>query len=423
MGDKLPEWCDEDNERVTKLRSKISYNVENGKFDVRNLSTERDGWILARDLFVLQDRQLKIAIDTALPKNSTSGNGRGFESAKSIRDEILNFVVSIEVLELSLLAAVEAFERLNAGGKAATDDELLLAGISGQSPGLASNSIRPYAAKVKALLPKGDLTKAVTRTLITEARYQSDLETTSRLTRTNLADITQSVWKPSWAAVEKAWNRVFEYLKTQNIDASILPGSNPLVPLVLFALRFPDMFGDEHMLELYLLCLRCERFAKHSTDAHEMDVATIFGAADGEEALVTLVKDIFAVYSRDNNGTSPEFTATEMLNYSYKEKNYALFLSSWAQRESAVDWMTGSTLRYTRVAGKVISTALRTEFHHVCPKKWAKDNGALFVTKERVRNPGKDQEIDSVANIVLVEDTTNNGYSSKAPGVALAEAW
>ena len=73
MGDKLPEWCDEDNERVTKLRSKISYNVENGKFDVRNLSTERDGWILARDLFVLQDRQLKIAIDTALPKNSKIG--------------------------------------------------------------------------------------------------------------------------------------------------------------------------------------------------------------------------------------------------------------------------------------------------------------------------------------------------------------
>jgi len=124
-------------------------------------------------------------------------------------------------------------------------------------------------------------------------------------------------------------------------------------------------------------------------------------------------------YREDNTGSTPAFTPQVLLEFSIKQKNYALFYSVYAQRAAAVDWKTGQIVCFAKKKGRRTSPATNTNFHHVMPiAKAVNDFGAKIATNKKQR-AGQHQYIDSVANIALIEDVTNKAFSDILPSAAL----
>jgi len=428
VGNNTPSWCDPTDKKIAAIKDKVCFNFVTCTFEVRNFrNVPGESSIPASYLFSnVQDSILADMIKRLSPVGTTAIQMEIYaDTARLAREKVLAFTVSVETREMGLDAAHKTFEAINSGGTKLNDTDLLLAAISGHAPGLAVGKINPFAKEMGGLVNEEALRKAVVRTLIVTAMYRSNSSTTSRLTKIDFTDIKQSIWEKAWADTEKAWRVVFNRLACNGIDPSALPGLNPVVPLALFAVRFPEMYQAEmekNMVALYLLCLRTERFAKHSTDPHEEDASTIFNAPDGMTALCDLRDEIVAVYARDNRGAKPYFEAKELLEYTYTDKNYALFHAAWTWQKDAVDWLTGTRLKYTKDGKRSVKTSLGMQFHHVCALSWARKSlGAEIADKDKIRNPKKDQLIDSMANIVMVSEGTNNSFSDKAPAVALAD--
>jgi hypothetical protein len=212
-----------------------------------------------------------------------------------------------------------------------------------------------------------------------------------------------------------------DYLPAFGVDlTATAKAMNPLVPLVLFAHKYPAMFDDERMEDLYLLGVRAGRFSKHSVDPFALDGQTILSSSSGSRALETLVANIDTQFTADNPGGSLHFTPEELLSYGYDQRNLALFYAAWTHRKGACDWESGQPLNYVVGAKTCNGKHPVTEFHHVVPLGYARDTLGADITKDRRTRSGQHQFINSLANVVLVESDSNRAYANRAPKVALA---
>ena len=423
----IPDWCRADDPKVAAIMSRVNYDIVEARFANKKLhGKDGEGLISASDLFHLSDDALKNAIYKAAPAQyGTVQRNQFLDRALEARRKIRCFEVSADIRTMTLFEGLASFKNINLAGLTLDETDLLLASIAAHCPGLVSEQIRPYVATRPHGVKADTFMKAVVRTLICMALHRSGLETTSRLKKVDFTSIDPKVWKSAWRDTARAWARVFECLSKNGFDPSILPGLNPLVPLSLFALQFPEMYStenEEYMVALFALCQRSERFAKHSTDPHEIDAPVILEASNGFDALTKLAHSILMVYARDNNSASPHFTAGELMDFDISLKSYKLFLSQWVWRRGAIDWETGARLHYAKSALAGGKGKIPLEFHHIVPIAFAKKTfGADIAKTSKSTRPGRDQFIDSVANMALLEAESNNKYSDIGPEHALAE--
>jgi hypothetical protein len=420
MAKNLPDWCDPKSPQVTRVLQRVAYNVMTADFDVKAKRPKGSGWILARDLFLLDDEDLEQAVTAAMPPGEGPDKVRdAISRSRENRNAIRSRSVSVETTEMDLIQAATVFERHNSAGKRLSQEDILLASIAAYAPGLPTGMVRPFTESFGDELKPEALLKASVRSLITQQQYQAKVEVTSRMTGVDFAQFAPESWAESWKKVEAAWRSVLEYLSQYGVHRSTLPGLNPVIPLVLFHLRWGDgMFRDDRMAALYLLGLRSSRFAKHSTDAHMLDAATILKAPSAEWALWDLKEKILHDYKDDYN-TSPDLTADELLTSSLKSSaNRDLFYAVWAHRRHYRDWKTGLELTRTKGRTRKRSSAHDVEFHHVVPLAYVKNNCG---TNGGTNGTVPAAFIDSFANMALLSATTNNELSDHAPAVALAK--
>ena len=134
-----------------------------------------------------------------------------------------------------------------------------------------------------------------------------------------------------------------------------------------------------------------------------------------------MTNKIMEKYREDNNGQTPEFTDSELVEFSIKQKNYALFYSMYAYRAKAVDWFSGQEVDYALADARKKSPAADTNFHHVFAKNLADKNFGAEVASKPSQRRGADQYVDSVANIAIIEGGTNRKMSDIAPDAALKD--
>lgn len=307
-------------------------------------------------------------------------------------------VVVIEIAHDPVDVA-EIFSRLNSAGTRVNEGDIALALIAVRQEGWVREKLLPY------------LDHLGERGFVLDPSFVIRAMVAVRRGTARLKDVPREFWEANpdfvegWEKTKKAINNVVRVLRELGVlSADILPARNALIPL--FALDDLYSQGDAGQLRLaFLWLLRAIRDGRYSSSAITtiaQDLTAIRNAGSFEKALEAL-----------NSKLTVElrFKAEGML-LRYDEQPFLLLMLYLAAFErKAEDWKTGQRLGFDR-SDNSLNDGFRPEWHHFVPR------GRL---KVREPAPPNEEEINCIANIVVLGEGDNRRFSYSEPHKYLAK--
>ena len=287
----------------------------------------------------------------------------------------------------------EIFSRLNSAGTRVNDGDIALAMIAVRQEGWVRDELLPYLEDLNDRGFAFDPSFFI-RTMVAIRKGTAKLK-----------DIKRDFWegnddfRAGWERTKSAVNNVVRAIGEVGIlTDSILPGRNALIPM--FVLDDVHFKGDAPQLRQsiywFLRAIQDGRYSSSATTIIARDVASIRTAESGTAALEALHSQLVS---------DLHFTVEEML-LRYDEHPFIglmLYLAVFENR--AEGWKTGHRLGFDRTDNS-LNDGFRPEWHHFVPR------GQL---KKREPEPPSIEEINAIANIVILDEGSNRRFSSSPP--------
>jgi hypothetical protein len=217
--------------------------------------------------------------------------------------------------------------------------------------------------------------------------------------RARLKDIKEDFWEDQskfWDAWEKTKDSVKEVVKLMNnigiLSSEILPSHNALIPLFVLHSKFGKDFNFKKALYWFLIATGDGRYSGSAITVLDQDIQNINSSPSFDEAINNLIKQL----------NIPEtFTKDDFLK-DFRDNYLRLVLYLIIFNNDAKDWIHQDIkIGYDRSENQ-LNEGFKPEWHHFFPKKLLKD-----------RFDGS--KINSLANIVVLNEKANRTFTSKEP--------
>lgn len=297
------------------------------------------------------------------------------------------------IVDHELEDVAEIFGRLNTAGTKIRESDIVVALIAAKQQGWIRQKFDPF---LKDLELKGfEFDPAVVvRTLAIVGHGSA-----------RLRDVPQTFWEPSdpfddhWRITKEAISAVTKNLMEIGVLSSeLLPSLNVLIPV--FALRafFPKEFDFAKAFRWVLIATRDGRYSGSAITNLDHDTRQIRAKASFDEA----IDDLFSRLS------VPASFVPDVFLEEYTDKFLRLLLYLVAFNNKAKDWI-GQDVRigFDRNDNE-INEGFKPEWHHFFPRKI-------------LRGKFDDSLVDSISNIVVLNEKANRSFSSKPPQEYLQE--
>ena len=308
------------------------------------------------------------------------------EKLQSIR-KIENAQLYEIIVDHELEDVAEIFGRLNTAGTKIRESDIVVALVAAKQQGWIRQKFDPF---LKDLEQKGfEFDPAVVvRTLAIIGHGSA-----------RLRDVPQSFWESSdqfdehWRKTKEAISTVIKNLVEYGVLSSdLLPSLNALIPIFVMKASFSKDFNFAKAFNWFLIATRDGRYSGSAITALDHDTKQIKSKKSFDEA----IEDLTSRLSASGAFTSDEFREE------YTDKFLRLILYLTAFNKEAKDWVNQDVRIGFDREDNEINEGFKPEWHHVFPRKIVKDKfeGSL---------------VDSIANIVVLNEKANRSFSAKLP--------
>ena len=370
---------------VSKDKEDLEFSLSN---PVRRKSKE---WISVRK--VLTSANLS---ELAMEGSEKLGDPKRFAEVH----EKLQSIKTIETAQLyqiivdhELEDVAEIFGRLNTAGTKIRESDIVIALVAAKQQGWIRNKFNPF---LKDLEVKGFEFDpgVVVRTLAIIGHGSA-----------RLRDVPQAFWNPSddfdehWRKTKDAISSVIKNLMEYGILSSeVLPSLNALIPVFVLRALFPKDFDFKRAFQWLIVATRDGRYSGSAITALDQDARQIRAQKSFADAIAHLVSCLSAPAS---------FTPEDFLE-EYADKFLRLMLYLVAFDAGAKDWINQEVRVGFDREDNELNEGFKPEWHHFFPRKVVKDKY-------------DDAQVDSIANIVVLNERANRSFSSKLPSQYLKE--
>ncbi|TEU10205.1 MAG: DUF262 domain-containing protein [Anaerolineales bacterium] len=356
-------------------------------------------WVSVREILTKEEPDKEIPMAYARQLLEQMGKDRRDDAAAddiharvaSVRRILHREIVTVTVGH-DLEDVAEIFTRLNRAGTRVKEADTVLALIAARQEGWVRGQFLPF---VEDLEEKGF---SVDPTLIIRAFVSIWRR------RARLRDIPRDAWRPSpefdrgWRETKTSVANVVQFLHEQGVLSSeLLPSRNALIPL--FALDHAFCEGDNTKLSRafywFLLASRDGRYSGSSVTILDQDLAAIRDSTDFNAALGELLERL---------RVQPRVDAEELLLPYNRERFLRLALYLTIFHRDARDWIYSNRIGYDRSSNE-LNQGFKPEWHHFIPR----------ARLRKVQPSLEDERINSLANIVVLNERANRAFRSKLP--------
>ncbi|MFN3533390.1 MAG: DUF262 domain-containing protein [Candidatus Brocadia sp.] len=364
---------------VSKKKEELEFGLAN---PIRRKSSE---WVSVRKILNSENlSQLTLEISEKL------GDAKRFaeihEKLQSIR-RIENAPIYEIIVDHELEDVAEIFSRLNTAGTKIRESDVIVALIASKQQGWVRQKFDPF---LKDLASKGFEFDpgVIIRTLAIIGHKTA-----------RLRDISDAFWDPSdqfdeyWRTTKEVVSSVIRNLMEYGVlSDELLPSVNVLIPVFYLRAKFPKDFDFQKALYWLLLATKDGRYSGSAITALDQDAKQINAKPNFEEAIDGLIAPL---------SSTRDFTADDFLE-EYTDKFLRLVLYLIAFNNGAKDWINQDVrIGFDRTDNE-LNEGFKPEWHHFFPRKILKDKfDELY--------------INSLANIVVLNEKANRSFSSKPP--------
>jgi len=348
-------------------------------------------WISVRR--ILNSTNLSEFAQVIGQSNPQLGFAHMHEALQAVR-RIENFPIFEIIIDHELEDVAEIFSRLNTAGTKIKESDVVIALVASKQQGWVRDEFDPF---LKELSDKGfEIDPGILiRTLAAIGKGAA-----------RLREIPQEFWDAS-KPFEEHWNRTKESISFIHkklsekgiLSSDLLPAHNALVPLFTIYATFSDEFDFDRAFRWFLLALRDGRYSGSATTTLDQDIKHVKNASCFEAATEILGQQL---------KTSADFKAQEFLT-DYRDDFLALMLYLIIFRSGAKDWQNQEVrIGFDKSEGR-LNEGFKPEWHHFFPKRVLR--GAKI----------EDERINTLGNIVVLNERANRTFSSKEPRKYLEE--
>ena len=288
---------------------------------------------------------------------------------------------------------VEIFTRINMAGTQLKQADIYIALISSKRPGWVKSEFNKFLRILEKRYGYRLHPGVILRTLtgIGEGK-------------TRFADVSEDFFEDdnkfmkSWEETKESIIFIIDKLKEKGILGSdIIPSLNSLIPLFLLYSKFKNDFNFDRAFHWFILANRSGRYSGAAITILSQDAKTIAESNSFDDTINALESKL---------DVPTEFRDDDFL-VNYKRSRFGRFLLYLLLYDKrARDWLTGKRIGFERNQPVV---GYRPEFHHFMPRRLMKNLGY------------RDDEINVLANIVVITKKTNNRIRMKAPHLYIKE--
>jgi hypothetical protein len=295
------------------------------------------------------------------------------------------------IVDHELEDVAEIFARLNTAGTKIRESDIIIALVAAKQQGWIREKFDPF---LKDLEQSGfDFDPGVLVRTFAIVGHGS----------ARLRDVPQTFWDPSatfddsWKKTKEAVAAVVKNLSEYGILSSdVLPSLNALIPVFVLRATFPKDFNFGRALRWLILATRDGRYSGSATTALDQDTKLIKAQKTFGEAIAKL-----------GLSASDEFAAADFLeNYSDKFLRLVFYLTVFNAK--AKDWINKDVRVGFDNEDNQLNEGFKPEWHHFFPRKV-------------LRGTDYEDQADSIANIVVLNEKANRSFSGKPPREYLAE--
>lgn len=370
----------------------IARDMEDLEFGLLNpVRRKSNEWISVRR--VLHSANLsELAIDVAEKLGAPKRFAEIHEKLQSIRRieaaQLYEIIVDHELEDVA-----EIFGRLNTAGTKIRESDIVIALVAAKQQGWVRQKFDPF---LKDLELKGFEFDpgVVVRTLSIIGHGSARLK-----------DVPQSFWDPSddfderWRNTKEAISTVIKALMEHGVLSSdLLPSLNVLIPVFVMKASFPQDFNFARAFNWLLIATRDGRYSGSAITVLDRDTKQIRAKKSFDEAIT----DLTALLSAPRGFTAEDFKE----DYTDKFLRLILYLTVFASK--AKDWVNQDVRIGFDREDNEINEGFKPEWHHIFPRKIVKDTFDSGL-------------VDSIANIVVLNEKANRSFSAKPPQQYLKE--
>jgi hypothetical protein len=388
---KKPYWWGESSEWNKSLRKfdvlvNVSLPSDALEFGLPNpVRKNSPEWVSVRS--ILASSSLSELAEQISKRDGCPGFAAVHETLQSVR-RIESFPIFEIIIDHELEDVAEIFSRLNTAGTKIKESDVIIALVAAKQAGWVREEFDQF---LKDLDEKGfQLDPSVLiRTLAVIGKGAARLK-----------EIPSEFWDSS-KEFDKAWRNVkdsisFVHRNLVNhgvLSSDLLPAHNALIPLFFLHAHFQREFNFDRGFRWFLLAIGDGRYSGSATTTLDFDIRLVKSSKSFDEAVVALEKQL---------RISGEFTS-EDFQRDYREDFYRLMLYLCAFRREAKDWMHQSIRVGFDRTDNQLNEGFKPEWHH------------FFAKKVLRKHDADETKINSLANIVVLNEKANRSFSSKEP--------
>lgn len=370
---------------IAKEKDAIEFGLIN---PVRRKSPE---WVSVRR--VLSSENLsELAIEVAEKLGKPNSFVEIHEKLQSVRKIEAAPLYEI-IVDHDLEDVAEIFARLNTAGTKIRESDIVIALVAAKQQGWIRNKFDPF---LKDLEQKGfDFDPSViVRTLAVVGHGSA-----------RLRDVPQTFWEESddfdehWRRTREAISGVIRNLMEFGVLSSdLLPSLNVLIPVFILKAFFPQDFNFRRAFYWMLIATRDGRYSGSAITVLDHDTRRIKTKTSFDDAIAELSAPI-----QTQRTFKPEDFREE-----YTDRFLRLMLYLTAFNAEAKDWINQDVRIGFDREDNEINEGFKPEWHHVFPRKL-------------LRGSFEDSAVDSLSNIVVLNEKANRSFSAKPPKQYLRE--
>jgi hypothetical protein len=411
LGRKPYWWHDSDDWNLLLAKYDVLANLESNpttvEFALPNpVRRNEPRWISVREIVSIEPTRDKTEVERKLTSIATKAiekMGKDPRDADIVArvQSMLRSIWSIRDRELTVVDiaheiedVAEIFARLNRQGTEVTEADVFLSLISSLHPGWVREVFLPYQRDLK---DRGfDLGPGIfIRTL-----------TGISAGNTSLGEVKRDFWKD--AAFETGWKRTAEALKhvirglmdRGILSSDLLPSKNALIPFCVLYDSFRESdFDFSNGLFWLILASWDGRYGGSAQTVLNQDIRAIREAKSFPEAISSLVSKL---------QTRPHVRPEDFKTPYTQDKSLLLLLYLSIFNRGAKDWLSTVRVGYDN-STDALNEGFSPHWHHFFPRGRRVLRAASF--------DYADEEINSLANITVLNQRTNQTMGSKPPEV------
>jgi len=370
---------------IAKAKDDLEFSLPN---PVRKKSAE---WVSVRKILSFPSLS-ELAIEISGNLGDQSRFAEVHEQLQGIR-KIASAPLYEIIIDHELEDVAEIFGRLNTAGTKIRESDIVVAMVAAKQQGWVRGKLDPFLKDLEQNGFEFD-PGVVVRTLAIIGHGSA-----------RLRDVPESFWNPTdqfdenWRRTKEAISSVVKNLAEHGVLSSdILPSLNVLIPVFVLRAKFPKDFDFKKSFHWMLMATKDGRYSGSATTILDQDTRLISSKTTFGDAIGALS----ALLSAPTSFTPEDFQDE------YTEKYLRLILYLTVFNKQARDWLNQQVRIGFDREDNELNDGFKPEWHHVFPRK---------VLKGRF----EEAKIDSIANIVVLNEKANRSFSAKLPQQYLRE--